>query len=67
MEDVGGQVAAPIFIHQTLSGRFCDVPAMARKRDLPYQGSNYQHPHSQQPRFTTQGTTGILTFGTGTT
>ncbi|XP_008237887.1 PREDICTED: squamosa promoter-binding-like protein 14 [Prunus mume] len=55
MEDVGGQVAAPIFIHQTLSGRFCDVPAMARKRDLPYQGSNYQHPHSQQPRFTTAG------------
>ncbi|CAN6580036.1 unnamed protein product [Malus baccata var. baccata] len=55
MENAGGQVAAPIYIHRTLSGRFCDSPVMGRKRDLPYQGPNYQHPHSQQPRFANPG------------
>ncbi|KAL5557641.1 hypothetical protein UlMin_033852 [Ulmus minor] len=47
MEDVGAQVAPPIFIHQTLSSRYRDSPAMTRKRDLPFQTPN----HHSQPRF----------------
>lgn len=46
MEEVA-QVAPPILIHQTLSSRYCDAPAMAKKRDLPYHNPNFQH-HSQQ-------------------
>ncbi|KAA8528854.1 hypothetical protein F0562_036209 [Nyssa sinensis] len=37
MEEVGAQVASPIFIHQTVAGRFCEAHAMAKKRSLPYQ------------------------------
>ncbi|XP_004300082.1 PREDICTED: squamosa promoter-binding-like protein 14 [Fragaria vesca subsp. vesca] len=49
MEEIGAQVATPIFLRQSLSSRFCDPPAaMAKKkRDLPYQAPNYQHPNSQ--------------------
>ncbi|XP_057975614.1 squamosa promoter-binding-like protein 14 [Malania oleifera] len=53
MEEVGAQVAAPIFIHhQQLPSRFCEAPPipMARKRDLPYQTSNYQQ-YQQNQRF----------------
>lgn len=39
MEELGAQVAAPIFLHQTLASRYRDAPplmAAAKKRDLPY-------------------------------
>ncbi|KAL3603157.1 hypothetical protein D5086_004016 [Populus alba] len=42
MEEVGAQVAAPIFIHQALSSRYCDMTAMAKKHDLSYQSPNSQ-------------------------
>ncbi|CAI9777119.1 unnamed protein product [Fraxinus pennsylvanica] len=35
MEEVGAQVASPIFIHQSLAGRFCDERPMAKKRNQP--------------------------------
>ncbi|XP_050376111.1 squamosa promoter-binding-like protein 14 [Argentina anserina] len=56
MEEVGAQVANPIFLRQSLSSRFCDPPAaMAKKkRDLPYQTSSYQPPNTQ-PRFGNPG------------
>ncbi|KAF8377970.1 hypothetical protein HHK36_031359 [Tetracentron sinense] len=47
MEEVGAQVAPPIFIRQALSGRFCEAPLMARKRDLPWQSPNF-HPNFRQ-------------------
>ncbi|EEF52933.1 Squamosa promoter-binding protein, putative [Ricinus communis] len=51
MEEVGAQVASPIFIHQALSSRFCDAASMAKKRDLSYQTSNFQHHRfPQNPR-----------------
>ncbi|KAL9358325.1 hypothetical protein Peur_051578 [Populus x canadensis] len=42
MEKVGAQVAAPMFIHQALSSRYCDLASMAKKRDLSYQMPNFQ-------------------------
>ncbi|CBI40788.3 unnamed protein product, partial [Vitis vinifera] len=48
MEEVGAQVAPPIFIHQTLSSRFHEAVPMAKKRDLPYPSSNFQHQHPQR-------------------
>ncbi|XP_010270607.1 PREDICTED: squamosa promoter-binding-like protein 14 [Nelumbo nucifera] len=48
MDDVGAQLASPLFIHQALSGRFCEAPSMAKKRDLPWQSPNFQHQHQQQ-------------------
>lgn len=48
MEEVA-QVASPIFIHQTLSSRYCDAPAMARKRDLLYQTPNFQQQRFANP------------------
>ncbi|KAJ6351900.1 hypothetical protein OIU76_001173 [Salix suchowensis] len=42
MEEVGAQVAAPMFIHQALSTRYCDLTSMAKKRDLSYQMPNFQ-------------------------
>lgn len=47
MEEVA-QVVPPIFIHQTLSSRYCDAPGMARKRDLPYQTPSFHHQQQQQ-------------------
>ncbi|KAI4336667.1 hypothetical protein L6164_015165 [Bauhinia variegata] len=50
MEKVAAQVAAPIFIHQTLSSRFCETPAMAKKRDFTYATSpNFLHRQLQNP------------------
>ncbi|KAF2310822.1 hypothetical protein GH714_017456 [Hevea brasiliensis] len=49
MEELGAQVAPPIFIHQALSSRFCDATSMAKKRDLSYQTPNFQL--QQQHRF----------------
>lgn len=48
MEEVGAQVAPPIFIHQTLSSRFHEAVPMAKKRDLPYPSSNFQHQNPQR-------------------
>ncbi|XP_061967245.1 squamosa promoter-binding-like protein 14 isoform X2 [Populus nigra] len=42
MEEVGAQVAAPIFIHEALSSRYCDMTSMAKKHDLSYQSPNSQ-------------------------
>ncbi|XP_011034772.1 PREDICTED: squamosa promoter-binding-like protein 14 isoform X2 [Populus euphratica] len=42
MEEVGAQVAAPIFIHQALSTRYCDMTSMAKKHELSYQSPNSQ-------------------------
>ena len=47
MEEVGAQVAPPIFIQQTLSSRFHEAAPMAKKRDLLYPSSNFHHPHPQ--------------------
>lgn len=57
MEEVGAQVAAPIFLHQSLSGRFCDAGAVMakKKRDLPYQTPNYQQHPNLEPRFANPG------------
>ncbi|KAF5740996.1 putative Squamosa promoter-binding protein [Tripterygium wilfordii] len=43
MEDIGAQVAPSIFFQSTFSSRFCEVPPMARKRDLSYQIPNFPH------------------------
>ncbi|OVA01044.1 Transcription factor [Macleaya cordata] len=48
MEEVGAQIAHPIFIHQSLPGRFCEAPTMARKRDLPWQNPNFLQQQQQQ-------------------
>lgn len=53
MEEVGPQVASPIFIHQTLSSRYCDASSMPKKRDLSYQTPSFQLQHNrflQNPR-----------------
>uniref|UniRef100_A0A1D1Y3W2 Squamosa promoter-binding-like protein 15 n=2 Tax=Anthurium amnicola TaxID=1678845 RepID=A0A1D1Y3W2_9ARAE len=52
--EVGAQVAAPIFLH----GRFHEVPALARKRDLAWQSANFhlhQHPQQGQQRLAGSG------------
>lgn len=46
MEEVGAQVAAPIYVHSALSSRYCEAPPMARKRDYLYQ--QYQPEQMQQ-------------------
>ncbi|XVF35785.1 hypothetical protein REPUB_Repub19eG0000900 [Reevesia pubescens] len=47
MEEVGAQVAPPIFIHhQALASRFCEPPSLPRKRDLSYQTQAF---HFQNP------------------
>ncbi|XP_065881441.1 squamosa promoter-binding-like protein 14 [Euphorbia lathyris] len=54
MEEVSAQVAPPMFIHQTLSSRFCDATSMAKKRDLSYQMNSFQlqqhHRFVQNPK-----------------
>lgn len=47
MEEVDTQVAPPIFIHQSLAGRFLESHPMAKKRSLPFQPTNF---HLQQPQ-----------------
>ncbi|XP_058073325.1 squamosa promoter-binding-like protein 15 isoform X2 [Magnolia sinica] len=46
--EVGPQVAAPVFIHQALTGHFCEAPPMAKKRELPWQNGNFQQQQQQQ-------------------
>ncbi|OMP00897.1 Transcription factor, SBP-box [Corchorus olitorius] len=50
MEDVGAQVAPPIFFHQALASRFCEPPSLPRKRDLSYQTPTFQYQNPSQPR-----------------
>ncbi|RZC54791.1 hypothetical protein C5167_013642 [Papaver somniferum] len=54
MEDVGAQIAHPMYIHQTLPGRFCEAPNMARKRDLPWQSPMFIQQQQQQQQFQQQ-------------
>lgn len=51
MEEVGAQVARPIYIHQALPSRLYEVPPMAKKRDLPYH-TNFQQQQQQYQQFT---------------
>ncbi|KAF5739268.1 Squamosa promoter binding protein-like 14 [Tripterygium wilfordii] len=51
MEDIGAQVAPPIFFQSTLSSRFCEAPPMSRKRDLSYQIPNFHHQSLSQHQF----------------
>ncbi|XP_052188154.1 squamosa promoter-binding-like protein 14 [Diospyros lotus] len=48
MDEVGPQIASPLFIHQTLPVRYCEGNPMAKKRGLPIQAPNFQ----QQSQFT---------------
>lgn len=48
MEEVGAQIAHPMYIHQNLPGRFCEAPSLARKRDLPWQNPNFMQQQQQQ-------------------
>lgn len=51
MEDVGAQLAPPLFLHQVLPSRFCDASSMPKKRDLSYQTHHFQHHRfPQNPR-----------------
>ena len=43
MENVGAQVASPIFMHQSVAGRFVEPHSMAKKRSLPFPGANFAH------------------------
>ncbi|KAJ9546146.1 hypothetical protein OSB04_025853 [Centaurea solstitialis] len=50
MEEVGTQLAPPLYMYNPIAaGRFSDGHTMAKKRSLPYQGTNFiQHQHQQQ-------------------
>lgn len=48
MEEVGAQVAPSIFMHQTLSSRYCEPPSLAKKRHLSYLAPSLQQHHHQQ-------------------
>ncbi|XP_021283617.1 squamosa promoter-binding-like protein 14 [Herrania umbratica] len=48
MEEVGAQLAPPIFMHQALANRFCEPPSLPRKRDLSYQTPGFQYPNPSQ-------------------
>src|SRR5262249_52382412 len=50
MEEVGAQVAPPIFIHPALSNRYRDAVSVPQKRDLSYQTSNFQLHHQPAPQ-----------------
>ena len=52
MEEVGTQVASPLFIHQNIAGRFCDGGLIGKKRSVCYSSINYQqqlHPQDHRP------------------
>lgn len=46
MEEVGAQVAAPMYVHSALPSRYCEAPPMAKKRDYLYH--QYQPEQMQQ-------------------
>lgn len=49
MEELGAQVAPPMFLHQNLAGRFCDgfTQPLAKKRAMSFQGPGF-HPQQFQ-------------------
>ncbi|KAF8409856.1 hypothetical protein HHK36_002374 [Tetracentron sinense] len=54
MEELGAQVASPIFVRRALPiplplpGPYCEAPLMARKRDLPCQNPKFHQPQPQR-------------------
>ncbi|XP_039015200.1 squamosa promoter-binding-like protein 14 [Hibiscus syriacus] len=50
MEEVGAQVAPPIFMQQALGSHFCEPPSLSRKRDLPYRPLDFQYQDPLQQR-----------------
>ncbi|XP_030446783.1 squamosa promoter-binding-like protein 14 isoform X1 [Syzygium oleosum] len=50
MEEVGAQVAAPIYVHSALSSRYCEAPPMAKKRDYLYHQYQPEQMQQQMPR-----------------
>lgn len=49
MEEVGTQLAPPLYMYNTIgAGRFPDAPPMAKKRSLPFQGTNFLQHQQQQ-------------------
>ncbi|KVI07573.1 Ankyrin repeat-containing protein [Cynara cardunculus var. scolymus] len=50
MEEVGTQLAPPLYMYNTIgAGRFSNGHPMAKKRSLPFQGTNFiQHQQQQQ-------------------
>lgn len=49
MEEVGTQLAPPLYMYNTIgAGRFSDGHPMAKKRSLPFQGTNFIQHHQQQ-------------------
>ncbi|KAL2895136.1 Squamosa promoter-binding-like protein 14 [Bienertia sinuspersici] len=47
MEDVGTQVASPLFIHQNIGGRFCEGGLIGTKRNLCYNNASSNHNQQQ--------------------
>ncbi|XP_039024535.1 squamosa promoter-binding-like protein 14 [Hibiscus syriacus] len=50
MEEVGAQVAPPIFMHQVLGSHFCEPPSLSKKRDLPSRAPDFQYRNPLQQR-----------------
>lgn len=50
MEEVGAQVAAPLYVHSALSSRYCEAPPMAKKRDFLYHQYQPEQMQQQMPR-----------------
>ncbi|XP_039026598.1 squamosa promoter-binding-like protein 14 [Hibiscus syriacus] len=55
MEEVGAQVAPPIFMHQPLGSYFREPPSLSRKRDLPYRPLDFQYQDALQQRVANSG------------
>ncbi|KAD4584130.1 hypothetical protein E3N88_21731 [Mikania micrantha] len=52
MEEVGTQIAPPLYMYNTIgAGRFPDPHSMAKKRSLPFQDTNNMQQHQQQEYF----------------
>ncbi|KAA0064679.1 squamosa promoter-binding-like protein 14 [Cucumis melo var. makuwa] len=49
MDDLGAQVVPPIFIHQSLTSRYSDLPSIPKKRPLSYHQGQL-HPHTWNPK-----------------
>uniref|UniRef100_A0A803N9B7 SBP-type domain-containing protein n=1 Tax=Chenopodium quinoa TaxID=63459 RepID=A0A803N9B7_CHEQI len=48
MEEVGTQVASPLYIHQNIGGRFCEGALIGAKRSLCYNSGSNHHQQQQQ-------------------
>ncbi|KAL5713716.1 Squamosa promoter-binding-like protein [Ranunculus cassubicifolius] len=52
MEQAGTQLAAhPMYVHQPIAGRYREGSGMTKKRDLPWQNTNFHHHQQQQQWF----------------